>query len=139
VEEDFVMAFESVRITKTPDVCGGDACLAGRRYPIWGLVESHLQGVSDSAILKAHPALTQADLDAAWGYYRDNALEIDRAIWENEACMIEYAPRKLPFAMIQRGRELGFTEDEIRDAFDPPLPVGALRSVAEKGTQSAGV
>lgn len=110
------------RITKTPGVCGGDACLRGTRHTVWGLVESHKQGATDKQILQSHPSLTQEQLNAAWDYYRANPMEIERAIWENEACMIEYDTESIPSEMIQRGRDLGFDDDQIRDSFDPPLP-----------------
>lgn len=114
------------KITKTPGVCGGNACLRGTRFTIWGLVESRKLGATDAQILDAYPSLTPHDLEAAWDYYRAHPLEIDRALWENEACMIEYDSSDLPNDMIQRGRELGFTDAEIREAFEPPLPMGSL-------------
>jgi uncharacterized protein (DUF433 family) len=117
------------RITKTPGVCGGDACLRGTRYTIWGLVESQKLGASDTQMLAAHPSLTTQDLQAAWDYYRAHPNEIERALWENEACMIEYDGGELPLEMIRRGHELGFTDDEIRDAFEPPLPPGWQKSI----------
>jgi uncharacterized protein (DUF433 family) len=41
-------------------------------------------GLSDAQILGHHPDLTEADLRAAWSYYREHAEEIDRAIKEVE-------------------------------------------------------
>ncbi len=122
------MAATNSRIVKTAGVCGGDACLRGTRYTVWGLVESRMQGATDEQILRAHPSLTMDDLQAAWKYYREHALEIDRALWENTACMVQYDAARIPIEVIQRGRELGFSDDEIRDAFDPPLPQGWQQS-----------
>jgi uncharacterized protein (DUF433 family) len=72
------------RITKTPGVCGGDACLRGHRIPVWVLVGYRRLGKSDASLLSDYPSLTRADLEAAWEYATANAEEIDSAIWENE-------------------------------------------------------
>jgi uncharacterized protein (DUF433 family) len=72
------------RITKTPGVCGGDACVRGNRIPVWVLVGYRRLGKSDANLLRDYPSLTPADLKAAWEYAAANAEEIDRAIWENE-------------------------------------------------------
>ena len=113
------------RITKTADVCGGDACIRGTRIPVWGLIESRRLGMSDDQILATHPALTQADLNSAWRYFEAHQREIERALWENESCMIEHDGRNVPFSLLSRGRELGFTDAEIRSAFEPALEPGA--------------
>jgi uncharacterized protein (DUF433 family) len=72
------------RITKSPAICGGDACIRGHRIPVWGLVNYRRLGASDADILRAYPALTPRDLEAAWEYATTHADEIDRAISENE-------------------------------------------------------
>jgi uncharacterized protein (DUF433 family) len=69
-------------VTKTPGVCGGDACIRKTRHTVHGLVEWKKIGLTDARILEHHPDLTQADLDAAWGYYAANPQEIDEAIRE---------------------------------------------------------
>jgi len=71
-------------ITKTPDVCGGDACIRGHRIPVWVLVGYRQLGGSDSKLLRDYPSLTQEDLSAAWEYAAAHAEEIDQAIRENE-------------------------------------------------------
>lgn len=71
-------------IEKTPDVCGGDACIRRTRITVWGVVEWRKLGLSDAAIMQHIEGVTQADLDAAWEYYAHNRDEIDRAIRENE-------------------------------------------------------
>jgi uncharacterized protein (DUF433 family) len=73
------------RITKNPDICGGDACIRGHRIPVWVLVNYRRLGGSAADILRAYPALTPADLEDAWEYAAAHAEEIDRAIRENEA------------------------------------------------------
>jgi uncharacterized protein (DUF433 family) len=70
--------------TKTAAVCGGDACIRGHRIPVWVPGSYRRLGVSDADLLRAYPALTAADLQAAWEYAAANAEETDRAIHENE-------------------------------------------------------
>jgi len=72
------------RITKTPGLCGGDACIRGHRIPVWVLVGYRRLGKSDADLLRDYPSLTPTDLEAAWEYAAANSEEINRAIWENE-------------------------------------------------------
>ena len=53
-------------ITKTPDVCGGDACIRNTRISVNGLVEWRKLGLSDDRILEIIEGLTPEDLAAAW-------------------------------------------------------------------------
>ena len=71
-------------ISKDPERCGGDACIRDTRIPVWVLVNYRRLGGSDADLLRDYPALTPADLEAAWGYYAANREEIDRAIRHNE-------------------------------------------------------
>ena len=68
------------RISKTPGVCGGDACIRGTRITVWGLVEWRRMGKSDDWILAGIQNLTREDLQAAWGYAAAHPEEIDQAI-----------------------------------------------------------
>jgi uncharacterized protein (DUF433 family) len=70
-------------ITKTPGVCGGDACIEGHRIPVWVLVNFRRLS-EDADILRAYPTLTPGDLEAAWAYAALHKDEIDSAIRENE-------------------------------------------------------
>ena len=70
-------------VQKTPNVCGGSACIRKTRYTVYGLVEWKQLGLTDARILEHHPDLTQADLDAAWAYYEKHPDEIEVAIREN--------------------------------------------------------
>ena len=72
------------RISKTPGLCGGDACIHGHRIPVWVLAGYRRMGSSDANILTYYPQLTEADLAAAWEYANAHAAEIDQAIAENE-------------------------------------------------------
>lgn len=76
-------------ITKTPGVCGGDACIANTRIPIWSLINYRRLGAGDRLILEAFPHLTAADLVNAWAYAEAHPEEIQCAIEENEAVMQE--------------------------------------------------
>ncbi len=79
-----VMPTAASRITKTPGVCGGRACIRGTRISVWGLVAYRRLGASDEVILRAVHGLTPADLQAALDYAAANPEEIDRDIRENE-------------------------------------------------------
>jgi uncharacterized protein (DUF433 family) len=72
-------------ITKTPGVCGGRACIAGRRIPVWSLVEYRNLGATDEKILEAYPQLSLQHLRAAWVYANANAAEISGDISENDS------------------------------------------------------
>ena len=71
-------------IEKTPGVCGGDACIAKTRIPVWSLVNSRRIGMKDTEILYNFPTLTREDLKNAWNYYRANKEEIEDQIIENQ-------------------------------------------------------
>jgi len=73
------------RITKTPGLCGGDACIQGHRIPVWVLAGYKRIGANDAEILTYYPQLVEADLAAAWDYAAAHPQEIDQAIAENEA------------------------------------------------------
>jgi uncharacterized protein (DUF433 family) len=71
-------------ISKSPDRCGGDACLRETRITVWGLVAYRRLGMSDAEIVRAVQGLTPGDLEAAWEYAASHAKEIDEAIRANE-------------------------------------------------------
>jgi type III restriction enzyme len=70
-------------ISKTADVCGGEACIRSTRHTVYGLVEWKQMGLTDERILEHHPDLTPADLEAAWEYYAQHHEEIEHAIRED--------------------------------------------------------
>jgi uncharacterized protein (DUF433 family) len=72
-------------VSKTPGVCGGDACIRRTRIPVWVLEGWRLDGASDSRLLAEYPSLTQEDLDVAWEYVAAHPEEIEVALRENEA------------------------------------------------------
>lgn len=73
------------KITKTSSVMGGDACIAGTRIAVWGLVHARQIGYSERDLLQSYPTLTAADLVNAWAYAEAYPEEVDLAIQENEA------------------------------------------------------
>lgn len=71
-------------IEKNERVCGGDACIAGTRIPVWTLAQSRRLGFTNEELLDAYPGLDQRALSSAWAYEAAHQAEIDQAIRENE-------------------------------------------------------
>lgn len=71
-------------ISKTPGVCGGDACIRDTRIPVWVLVNFRRSGIKEAELLENYPTLTGADLANAWVYAEAFPEEIEIAIRENE-------------------------------------------------------
>lgn len=71
-------------VQKTPNVCGGDACIRKTRITVNGLVRYRQLGCTDQEILGMIQGLTEEDLAAAWDYYAKHPEEIEQAIRENE-------------------------------------------------------
>lgn len=76
-------------ITKTPDVCGGDACIANTRLPVWLFVSLRRQGSSDAEILQFYPYLNAENLVNVWTYAEANSEEIETALREEAAAMMQ--------------------------------------------------
>ncbi len=72
------------RITKTPNLCGGDACIAKTRLPVWLFVSLRRQGSSDAEHLQFYPHLSAANLVNVWTYADAHQEEIEEAIRKNE-------------------------------------------------------
>jgi uncharacterized protein (DUF433 family) len=70
-------------ITKTPGVCGGEACIAGTRITVWLLVEAQQLGVSEAQLLQDYLHITAADLVNVWSYADTYPEEIASAIRVN--------------------------------------------------------
>jgi uncharacterized protein (DUF433 family) len=71
-------------IEKTRGVCGGAARIAGKRIPVWQLVEARALGASEAQILEDFPTLSAEDLVNAWRYEKSHRDEIRAEIHENE-------------------------------------------------------
>ncbi len=78
-----VLRTASSWIAKTPGVCGGEPCIRHTRHTVSGLVECRQLGMNDDRILESFPDLSQADLEAAWVYWREHPEEIEQLILEN--------------------------------------------------------
>jgi uncharacterized protein (DUF433 family) len=113
-------------VMKTPNVCGGDACIRHTRIQVWLLVLKRELGASDESVLNSYPDLTAEDLDAAWDYYRENPLEIERDIWLNDTAANIPEGEPIPTSVIVEGKLLGLDDTTIREAFDPPLAEEAV-------------
>jgi uncharacterized protein (DUF433 family) len=65
------------RITSTPDVNGGKACIAGHRVRVLDIVARHEhQHMPPDEIVSHTPSITLADVHAALAYYFDHLDEI---------------------------------------------------------------
>ena len=71
-------------VEKTPNVCGGDACIMNTRIPVWVLEGWRRLGWSDARILENYPTLSAVDLVNAWAYVSAHLDEIEQTIRENE-------------------------------------------------------
>jgi uncharacterized protein (DUF433 family) len=72
-------------IEKTHRVCGGEACIAKTRIPVWVMIEARRLGYSDRDLLTSYPTIKATDLANAWNYAEAHAEEIELAIERNEA------------------------------------------------------
>lgn len=71
-------------IEKTPEICGGVACVIRTRIPVRTLVMFKKMGLSDETLLANYPTLRHQDLSNAWAYYLAFREEIELEIKENE-------------------------------------------------------
>ena len=79
------------RITKTPDVCGGKACIAGHRVRVLDVVVWHEhQGMTPDEIVSHVPTITLADVHAALAYYFDHLKEIQQEMRAERAYVDEF-------------------------------------------------
>ena len=73
------------RITKSPGIQGGKACVAGHRIRVMDIVIWHEDlAMSPDEIVAAYPELTLSDVHAVLAYYFDNVEEIRNDIRRNE-------------------------------------------------------
>jgi uncharacterized protein (DUF433 family) len=90
-------------ITKTVDVCGGSACIAGTRIPVWVLANARGLGISESMLLDDYPTLTATDLANAWLYDEVYGEEIAGEIRENTVARF-YADEQFPRRVVELNR-----------------------------------
>ena len=71
-------------IDSSPNVCGGDPCIARTRIPVWLLERYRRLGVTERDLLDSYPSLRAEDLANAWAFARIHVAEIDDQILSNE-------------------------------------------------------
>jgi uncharacterized protein (DUF433 family) len=73
------------RISKSPGIQGGKACIAGHRIRVMDIViwQEDLS-MSPDEIVAAYPEITLSDVHAALAYYFDNVKEIRNDIRRND-------------------------------------------------------
>jgi uncharacterized protein (DUF433 family) len=72
-------------IQKTPDVCGGRACIAGHSIRVMDIVVWHeLRGYTADEIVAMFPGISLADVYAALAYYFSHRPEIDEDFKRDE-------------------------------------------------------
>lgn len=114
------------RIQKTPNVCGGAACIGNHRIPVWLMVLYKKMGLSDARLLESYPTLTADDLVACWDYYRAETVEIERKVWYNHVAGNIPPGTPVPASAIIAAKLLGLSDDEIAESFDEPLAPEAI-------------
>lgn len=75
----------AVHITKTPGVCGGKPCIAGRRIRVQDVYHWHEIEGTDAATIAKDYDLTLAQVHAALTYAFDHLSEIQAEIKESNA------------------------------------------------------
>jgi uncharacterized protein (DUF433 family) len=84
------------RITRTPGVCGGKACIAGHRVRVMDIAIWHEHmGMSADEIVDQIPTITLSDVHAALAYYFDHVEEI-RNDMRREDEIAEHFRKKYP-------------------------------------------
>lgn len=78
------MRVVNAQIVKKAGICGGDACVAGTRIPVWVLERSRQLEIPIDDILEDYPSISWGQLLAAWQYAEDHRQEIEAQIRENE-------------------------------------------------------
>lgn len=85
------------RVTKTPDICGGRACIAGHRIRVMDIVGWHeKRGYSPERIVdEIFPSITKAEVHAALAYYFDHVDDIEKD-FRNDAQWARWAEQNCP-------------------------------------------
>lgn len=79
------------RITKTPGVCGGKACIAGHRIRVMDIVICYeYQRMTADEIVDQYPTITLSDVHTAMAYYYDHIEEIREEMRREEEFVEEF-------------------------------------------------
>jgi uncharacterized protein (DUF433 family) len=94
------------RITKTPGVCGGKACIAGHRIRVMDIVirYEHM-GMSADEIVTDLPTISLSDVHSAMAYYYDHIEEIRKNIQDEREFANEFK-KKYASALEERLRRM---------------------------------
>ena len=96
---------DSQHISKTPNVCGGRACIAGHRIRVMDIVVLHeMRGLSAAEIAHQYPGITVAQVHAALAYYFDHHDEI-QADFRNDEHWAKFAQANYPSLIKDRLKE----------------------------------
>ncbi len=63
------------RITVSPDVCHGKACIQGTRIMVSVVLDNLAAGLTATEIIQSYPSLTASDIQAAMSYAAELARE----------------------------------------------------------------
>ncbi len=63
------------RVTVSPEICHGKACIRGTRIMVSVILDNIAAGLERSEILASYPSLEPTDIDAALGYAAELARE----------------------------------------------------------------
>ena len=63
------------RITVSPDVCHGKACIRGTRIMVSVVLDNLAAGLTAAEIIESYPSLTLSDIQAAMSYAAELARE----------------------------------------------------------------
>lgn len=63
------------RISVSPDICHGQACIKGTRVTVSVILDNLASGEPESSILKSYPSLIREDILAAIAYAAELAKE----------------------------------------------------------------
>jgi uncharacterized protein (DUF433 family) len=106
-ERRVVSRFIAPHITKTPEICGGRACIAGHRIRVLDIVVWHeKRGYSPDEIADLFPGITLADVYAALAYYFDNTQEIEDEFRKSDEWaewLRANVPSKIPAELREKG------------------------------------
>jgi uncharacterized protein (DUF433 family) len=93
------------RISRTPGVCGGKACIAGHRVRVLDIVVWHEhQGMTADEIVSHVPTITLGDVHAALAYYFDHIEEVQEEMRAERAFAEEFR-RGNPFLLEAKLRQ----------------------------------
>lgn len=94
------------RITKTPGICGGKACIAGHRVRVMDIVIRHeFMGMSADEIISQLPDITLSDVYAALAYYFDHIEEIREEMRREQEFVADFM-QKHPSALDAKLKQL---------------------------------